>query len=139
MSTGNNCFFCGSECEIYPAPIMHNVKDYRCKYCGQYLIDHALIERVAGINKKENKFKIACILNERRLKGQSGIALSDKTDKDRIVANCPMISVSELLDEFPKRPSDFLDRALLNISRLPKQQPFEIIKFDLATNNVVPT
>jgi len=129
----NNCYFCGSECEIHAVTRMHNVNDYRCKYCGQYLIDRGFIGRIPGINKKENKFKIACILNERRLKGQSGVALSDKTDEDRKISNCPMISASELLDEFPKKHSDFLNRALLNLSRLVKPtQPFENIRLNMA-------
>jgi hypothetical protein len=70
MSEDKNCFFCGSECEIYPAPIvlMHDVKHCRCKYCGTYLFDRLLIRRIPHINETENKFKIACILNERRLK-----------------------------------------------------------------------
>ena len=130
MSEDKNCFFCGSECDIYTAPLMHNVKDYRCKYCGPYLIDHGFIGRIPGIGKMENKFKIACILNERRLKGQSGVALSDKTDKKKNVCNYPQISAGELLDEFPKKASDFLNRALLNLSRL-AERPFEGIRLDL--------
>ena len=133
MSKDKNCFFCGSECEIYPVTSLYTVNDYRCKYCGQYLIDRC--PTIPEINKKENKFKMACILNERRLKGEPGVALSDKTNKDRIISDCPMISVSELLDEFPKRPGDFRDRALLNLSRLvDSTQPFEIIRLGLATN-----
>jgi len=129
MST-DNCFFCGRECEIYTAPLMHNVKDYRCKYCGPYLIDHGFIGRIPGIDKKENKFKMACILNERRLKGLSGVALSDKTNKGKKVCTYPQISAGELLDEFPKKASDFLYRALLNLNRLVNPtQPFGLIRF----------
>ncbi len=130
MST-DNCFFCGSECEIDPVPRKHSVKDYRCKYCGPYLIDHDFIGRIPGIDKKENKFKIACILNERRLKGQSGVALSDKTDKENKICNYPQISAGELLDEFPKKASEFLNRTLLNLSRL-AERPFEVIKLNMA-------
>lgn len=131
MSEDKNCFFCGSECDIYPAPLMHPVKDYRCKYCGPYLIDHNFIGRIPGIDKIENKFIIACILNERQLKGQSGVALSDKTDKENQICNYPQISAGELLDEFPKKASDFLNRTLLNLSRLPGR-PFEVIKLNMA-------
>lgn len=135
MSTDSNCFFCASECEIYTVPLMHSIKDYRCKYCGQYLIDQRIITLVPEINKKENKFIIACILNERRLKGQPGVALSNKPDKDRIISNCHMISVRELLDEFPKTHSDFINRSLLNLKQLANPiQPFEMIRLDLTTN-----
>ncbi len=130
MSEDTNCFFCGSECEIYPAPLMYSVKDYRCKYCGLYLIDHGFIGRIPEIDKIENKFKIACILNERRLKGQSGVALSDKTDKENKICNYPQISAGELLDEFPKKASDFLNRTLLNLSKLP-ERPFEVIRLNM--------
>ena len=130
MSEDTNCFFCGSECEIYPAPLMHSVKDYRCKYCGPYLIDHDFIGRIPGIGKMENKFKIACILNERRLKGQSVVALSDKTDKENKVCNYPRISAGDLLNDFPQKASDFLNRTLLNLSRLP-ERPFEGVRLDL--------
>ena len=130
MSTESNCFFCGSECEIYPGPLMPSVRDYRCKYCGPYLIDHAFICRIPGINEIENKFKIACVLNERRLKGQSGVALSNKTDKESKIFTYPQISAGELLDEFPKKSSDFLNRILLNLSRLPKR-PFDVIRLNI--------
>ena len=43
MSEDKSCFFCGSKCEIYPAPHMRSVKDYRCKYCGSYLIDEDFV------------------------------------------------------------------------------------------------
>jgi len=78
----------------------------------------------------ENKFKIACILNERRLKGQSGVALSNKTDKENKICNYPQISAGELLDEFPKKASDFLNRTLLNLSKIP-ERPFEVIKLNM--------
>ena len=130
MSEDKNCFFCGSECEIYPAPLMHNVKDYRCKYCGPYLLNHHFIKRNSHINETKNKFKIACILNERRLKGLGGIALSNKTDKEDKIYTYPQVSVDDILDEFPKKASDFLNRTLLNLSRLPKR-PFEVIKLNM--------
>ncbi len=130
MSEDKNCFFCGSECEIYTAPLMHNVKDYRCKYCGPYLLNHHFIERNSHINETKNKFKIACILNERRLKGLGGIALSNKTDKVDKVCSYPQVSVDDILDEFPKKASDFLNRTLLNLSRL-SERPFDIIQLNI--------
>ena len=130
MST-DNCFFCGRECVIYPVPIKDSVKDYKCKYCGSYLIDHDfIIGDIPGIDKKENKFKMACVLNERRLKGHGGIAINNITDKEDKVLGYPQFSVDDILDEFPKKASDFLYRALLNLNRLVNPtQPFEIIKF----------
>ena len=129
MSTDNKCFFCGSECEIYPAPLIHNIKDYRCKYCGPYLLDDFLIKCNSHINETENKFKIACILNERRLKGLGGIAFSDKTDKENKVCSYPQISIEDILDQFPTKASDFFNRTLLNLSRL-TEWPFDLINLD---------
>lgn len=131
MSNDSNCYFCGSECEIHPVANMHSINDYRCKYCGQYLIDQRFIERIHGI---ENKFKIACVLNERRLKDQPGIALSDKTDKNREISGCPMISAGELLDEFPKKASEYFNKVLLNLSRL-TEHPFDIIRLNLSNKD----
>jgi hypothetical protein len=54
------------------------------------------------------------------------------TDKEKKVHDYySQISVDELLDKFPKKASDFLNRALLNLSRLSKQ-PFEAIKLNMA-------
>ena len=126
MSEDKKCFFCGSECEIYTAPLKHSVKDYRCKYCGAYLLDDFLAQCDSHLNDNNDKFKIACVLNERRLKRLGGIAFSDNTDKENKVCNYPQISVEDILDEFPKRASDFLNRALLNLSRLP-ERPFDVV------------
>jgi len=126
-----NCFFCGSECEIYPGPLMHDVKDYRCMYCGPYLLSDRLKMCNPHFNETKDKFKIACILNERRLKGLSGIALSNKTDKEDKVGGYPQVSVDDILGEFPKKASDFLNRTLLNLSRL-RERPFEVIRLDMA-------
>jgi len=100
-----------------------------CKYCGEYLLDPQDSRRLS--DQQDNKFKIACILNEKRLKGLGGIALSDKTDKERKVLSYPERSIEDILDEFPKKASDFLNRTLLNLSRLAKR-PFEVIRLNLA-------
>jgi len=130
MSEDKNCFFCGSECEIDTVPTIGTSKHYKCKCCGPYIIDSIYIQFHPHINDTENKFKMACVLNERRLKGFGGVALSDKTDKEKKVYGYPQISVDELLEEFPKKAGEFLNRALLNLSRLVKL-PFEKIELNL--------
>lgn len=130
MSEDKNCFFCNTKCEVFQAPISHNIKEYRCSYCGVYILDDMLKRYVPNITDSSIKFRIACILNERRLKGLGGIALSNKTDKADKVCGHPQVSVDDILDEFPKKPSDFLNRTLLNLSRL-HEQPFDIIELDL--------
>lgn len=126
MSEDKNCFFCGSECQIDPVPRMHSVKKYECTYCGLYLLDDFLIACASHINETKNKFKIACVLNERRLRGLGGIAFSGKTDKDNKVCSYPQISSEDILDEFPKRAIEVFNRTLLNLSRL-SERPFDLI------------
>jgi len=76
--------------------------------------------------KDENKFKMACVLNERRLKGFGGIALDDETKKEELVCGYPRISVNELLAQFPQTAGEFLNRILLNLNRL-APRPFSEI------------
>lgn len=130
MGEDKKCFFCDSQCEIYPAPLMHNVKNYRCEYCGEYLIDHNFIGCPYPIDEK-SKFKIACVLNERRLKGFGGLALCSKVEKERLVCGYPLISIGELLEQFPKKAKDLLNRTLLNLNQL-TSQPFSLIRLDFS-------
>ena len=124
MSKDNKCFFCGSQCEKDSIPSKIGTTRCNCKYCGKYLFD---IGGYSELRTPENEFKMACILNERRLKGLDEVALDDKTDKDDKVMGYPRISVSDLLDEFPSKASDFLNRALLNLSRM-LVMPFDVIR-----------
>jgi len=96
------------------------------------LLDDFIENCTPQINEEENRFKIACVLNERRLKGLGGVAFSNKTDKDNDVCGYPQVSVDDILHEFPKKAGDFFNRTLLNLSRLPGP-PFEAITLDLAT------
>ena len=135
MSADNKCIFCDNKCEVDNTPKHHQLNTYRCDYCGEYLYSDVALSIWSKESRPNNKFEIACILNERRLKGLSGITLCGKTDKEKEVCGCPLISVKDILDEFPKKASDFLNRTLLNLSRLPEQQqPFGIIRLNLAKN-----
>ena len=76
---------------------------YGCEYCGTYILDSRGFDI---LKKDENKFKMACVLNERRLKGFGGIALDDETKKEDLVCGYPRISVNELLAQFPQTASE---------------------------------
>jgi hypothetical protein len=108
-------------------PSLSYTNKYCCSYCGEYLLDPQDIKRLSS--QQNNKFKIACVLNERRLKGLSGIALSNKTDKENKICGYPEVSVDDILVDFPKKASDFLNRTLLNLSRL-TERPFDGIKLN---------
>ena len=129
MRANNKCFFCKSTCKVDELAELSGTSKYSCGYCGEYLLDPQDSQRLSS--QEDSKFKIACILNERRLKGMGGITLSDKTDKEHKVYGYPEISVEDILDEFPKRASEFLNRTLLNLSRL-SERPFEVIKLNMA-------
>lgn len=128
MSAQSSCFFCNTECEAEQVASLSGSILYRCRYCGKYLLD--LQDGKILSDKPDDKFKIACVLNERRLKGLGGIALNDKTDMEDKVLGLPRISVNDILNAFPSKASDFLNRTLLNLSRLPKR-PFEIISLNI--------
>jgi hypothetical protein len=116
-----NCFFCGYDSRATPLPSM--CFSTRCEYCGTYILDSHGFDI---LTKDENKFKMACVLNERRLKGFEGIALDDETKKEDLVCGYPRISVNELLAQFPQTAGEFLNRILLNLSRL-APRPFSEI------------
>jgi nucleoside 2-deoxyribosyltransferase len=121
-----NCFFCGYDAEADFLPQIGGSTRYECEYCGTYILDSRGFGVLAN---DENKFKMACVLNERRLKGFGGIALDDETKKEDLVCGYPRISVNELLAQFPQTAGEFLNRILLNLSRL-APRPFSEIPLD---------
>ena len=121
------CFFCGIKCEVYSVRLFGPMKKYHCKNCGTYQI----IDGMHDYNfTKEVKFKMACLLNERRLKGLGPVVLVGKPVENKTAGDFSIISVDEILREFPNKAGDFITRALLNLSRL-VQQPFEAIELIL--------
>ncbi|TKJ38131.1 MAG: hypothetical protein CEE38_05070 [Planctomycetes bacterium B3_Pla] len=130
----SNCIFCNNECNVYDTPRHHQLNTYRCGYCGEYILHKIGLDAICNIKDQSDKFKIACILNERRLKGLGGIALKNKTDKEKTVCDYPLVSVDDILDAFPTKASDFLNRALLNLSRL-SERPFDVIELNMVRDN----
>jgi len=127
MAEGENkCFFCDYNSRVTYLPQMSNSNLYVCDYCGIYVLDNRGFEI---LTEDENKFKMACVLNERRLKGFRGIALDDETKTEDLVCGYPRISVNELLAQFPQTAGEFLNRILLNLSRL-AQRPFSTISLN---------
>jgi hypothetical protein len=125
------CFFCDSECQIYYVGSLAEPKQYNCKYCGIYkLCDLPGFYDFNIRNLPSIKFKMACLLGERRLKGLGGVVLAGKTATKREENEFAIIPLNEILDEFPKKAGDFIVRALLNLSRLVKH-PFERIELNL--------
>jgi hypothetical protein len=133
MGEDSNCFFCNTKCTAAKMPSLSYAERYCCSYCGDYLLDSQDSTRLSS--QTDNRFKIACVLNERRLKGLGGIALNDKTDMEDKVLGLPRISINDILNAFPSKASDFFNRALLNLSRLAKL-PFDVIRLDMSKDYV---
>lgn len=127
MAPDCKCFFCNTTCEMHELPSKSYSCRYVCRYCGEYLLDP---QDKRGLSSEiDDKFKIACILNERRLKELGGVALNEKTDMEDKVLDLPRISIKDLLDDFPIKASDILNRSLLNLSRLP-ERPYDAVRRD---------
>ena len=128
------CFFCGSEARRDTLSNYSCSCLYDCKYCGKYLVDSLSVDI---FEDKQNKFKMACVLNERRLKDLPGVALDEKTDPETPVCGLPRFSEKELLDSFPKNANEILNRTLLNLSRMVlPSQPFSEIPLDNKQNQL---
>ena len=126
----SECIFCGKACDAKQTPKHHELSTYNCGSCGVFILDPIGLVRICGNTDSADKFKIACVLNERRLKGFGGIVLSLERHKEAKVGGYPVVSVDDVLGDFPKKASDFLHRALLNLSRL-VERPFERIRLDM--------
>jgi hypothetical protein len=128
MSNETKCFFCNNDCRMDELAQLSYTSKYSCKYCGEYLLDPQDKNSLSSENEK--RLRIACVLNERRLQGLGGVALSNKTDLEDTVLDYPQISIEDILSEYPRKASEVLNRTLLNLSRLPKN-PFELIRLDM--------
>lgn len=129
MSQETTCFFCDNPCHIVDLPSRSFTSRYSCKYCGEYLLDP--LDKRGLASENEKRFRIACVLNQRRLQGFGGIALSNKTDSEDTVLGYPQVSIEDILREYPRRASEVLSRTLLNLSRL-RERPFELIRLDMS-------
>lgn len=83
-----NVFFCGYDSKVTCLPQKSCSTLYDCEYCGQYILDSQGFDI---LREDENKFRMACVLSERRLKGFGGIALDDETKKEDLVLGYPRI------------------------------------------------
>ena len=101
MSTESKskCFLCGRDAEIDCPSGCPHFNRYVCDYCGTYLLD----DFIKAALTDEEKLKIACVLNKRKL---GGVALGLKTEKGKSVCNCSIISIDELLGQCPPENSD---------------------------------
>jgi nucleoside 2-deoxyribosyltransferase len=130
------CIFCESDCEKLDVANHHRLDKYICIYCGEYIISQR--DSVSDISS-EDKFKIACVLNEYRLRDRNVpstermvycISTSEKTKDttDRIYK-----TTTELVEDYPQTPQEILNRSLVNLS-LMVENPFDPIEFEYAVD-----
>ncbi|HUV38497.1 MAG TPA: hypothetical protein VMY39_02740, partial [Planctomycetota bacterium] len=71
----NACLFCGQQAKGTDplVTVGHDIlfPEYVCNQCGQYKIDEGLAGRLPKL-KDDTCFRIACVLNEKRLHGVTG-------------------------------------------------------------------
>lgn len=134
MSNDKKCFFCGTECEKYTSFLSYPINRYSCSFCGDYsVVESSHFYGDINISDPSIKFKIACVLNQRRLRGLGGIALGNKTNVENEVHGHPQIAATELLAQFPRTASEVLNSILLNLSRL-ALRPFSEISLNFNTS-----
>lgn len=99
-----NCFFCNSQSDIQKVQGM-DAWEYDCANCGRY--------RVTGPSLASN------LLQNISPEDKAGIAavLSERIDKSQPIAISGTNKIQELLDRFPKRVDEKLNKALLNLSK----------------------
>lgn len=129
----SQCVFCGTKCNVNTATSRHRINQYECPYCGVYLLLKTFELYEVDLRETEIKFKIACVLNEKRLKGFGPIALVNKKDANETINGFSVIPIVDLSDEFPKKAGEYITRAILNLSQL--KPPFEMIQLDMTTKS----
>lgn len=131
------CFLCGNEeVEVFYCP-ESRYSHYRCSNCGDYEVDKFLeeifdrSEYYPVLANNENRTfatreilsKAACIAAERYLKKQDGYFLASRS-----VESKPEIEdIIDFIADFPADPIDRFNRALLNLGKIAKDNPFSFI------------
>ncbi len=90
-----------------------------CPQCGDFSFTASVGHMQDGAiptDSESDRKKLACILAERWLKGLRGLFIG--TSKPEIpAAGRTVMTISELIGEFPKSAMEYFDRALLNLTR----------------------
>ena len=122
------CVLCGVDCvpERFRIPLAHAPAyvGTDCPKCNSYVLFNAPIYKwnLEPLVAEETRFKIACVIREKRLAGTEGIFgifPDDHTPTEGIISNpkWKWWHESKLLSEFPTVTTALVDRALVNLSR----------------------
>jgi len=129
-----NCSLCGAQSRIASMITLggatYDLSMCDCPNCGRYVFDLILSEKLKEIGN-DAPFRLACLLRERRLRKEKGVygLFSTKIQPGENTVDKHLAAwweVEELLSEFPQ-PTEIIDRALCNLSRL-VNHPMETIE-----------
>ncbi len=109
------CPFCEQMAEVQ-SDVLHSSTAIQCDRCGRIGITEELNLMLGGTKYHDARIKIAHLASEKRLKSEGYYILTDGIDDIR--DNIPLIKLETFLREYPKSPTEILDRALLNLSRM---------------------
>ncbi|MGG1824137.1 hypothetical protein [Bacillus mycoides] len=88
--------------------------EVNCNNCGCFIVTS-----VSYYSIEEQRIKLCAVLRERKLNGLDRIAIfAEKPNDIPDHIPYPILTMSELLAEFPEKVSEKLDRALCNIANL---------------------
>lgn len=116
-TSGLKCLVCGEPASGEEIDAW-NLWRVRCVHCGEYAIGK---ECVTGgqikLAAKGDAFKLCCVMAERKLKGLGRLLIKGEPGAAVLEPPQTVTTLNELLAGFPRAPTEFFDRALLNLSR----------------------
>ncbi|MBT2637016.1 nucleoside 2-deoxyribosyltransferase [Bacillus sp. ISL-39] len=119
----SKCFFCEQNASVQA----YNVWDYsvNCPECGGYLITSSAKDR---LDEECIKIRLAILMKERVIKKQIPIYIAINPDKvNDQTTGYPVLTIEQLLKDFPHKVSDRLDRTISNLANV-SQHPGALIR-----------
>ena len=86
-----------------------------CRICGTFSVTVGCVRDETIITDGANLTKLRCILAERNLKGLKNLTIVASPHES--VDERVLMTVEQLVSEFPRNPTECFDRALLNLAR----------------------
>lgn len=118
----NFCPVCGSKAEVGLLGI-GSIYQVTCKICGTYRASDIVLDDLPNKVFNPNRPKISAYLRERTIKELETITVFLQ-ENDQI--QTPLVTVSEIIKLYPKKISERIDRALLNIAALSKYAGYKV-------------
>ena len=126
-----NCLFCNAKLDSQREPVLASLFgegeppffQYICDYCGEYWIDL----RIDSLTH-DQKVMIASYLQTIKLNKYLPAIITYAQFKSAFTGKkYPVVAIEEMLDQFPKRVDEKLNRALQNLGKLSKERIGTII------------